>query len=312
MFASLKKLFSGRGAAKGTVGLEVRADGLALALATKDQKSGEISLQKCVFRACNAAERKDILAQMVSELDIDSFPCEMVLPADQYQTFPIEKPKVEESELGDAARWRIKDMLDFDIDNAVTDVYDFPQDALRGRPDQVNVIATRRAIVQDNVDLVTASDLELETIGIADLALRNIASLIANPNIPVAVLYLRHGMGLMVLVKDHALYLARHFDFSMQSLNDPTQQETVIQNLGLEIQRSFDYFESQLGQAPPQNLTLIGPDPSMPLGNMLGGAIAARVENFDWSRLLPEEHKAGLEEINCLLAIGAAIRGDKA
>lgn len=312
MFASLKNLFSKNGAAKGTVGLEIRSDGMALALATKDPKSGEVSLQQCLFKACNAAERKQTLAEMVDELDIDGLPCDLVLPSDQYQTFPIEKPKVEDSELADAARWKIKDMLDFDIDNAVTDTYDFPKDALRGRPDQVNVIATRKAIIKDNVDLVTASDLELETIGIADLALRNVASLIAGPNIPAAVLYLRHGMGLMVLIKDNALYLARHMDFSMQSLNDPAQQETVIQNLGLEVQRSFDYFESQLGQAPPQNLTLIGPDPSMPLVNMLGGAIAARVESFDWSLLLPEESKAGLEEINCLLAIGAAIRGGKA
>lgn len=306
MFSFLKNKTS-----KGLVGLEVRPDGLAMAVAKREPGSDATMVTDCGFRACNAAERKDVLSTLVKEFGLQAYPCNLVLPADQYQTYPIEKPKVDDSELADAARWKIKDMLDYDIEHAVTDVYDFPADALRGRPAQLNVIASRHAIIKGYVDLVNDSELELESIDVADLALRNVAVRSAEEERPVAILYLRQGSGMMALVKNGLLYLARHFDFSLNALNDPGQQESVIQNLGLEVQRSFDYFESQMGQVPPQTLTLIGPDPSIPLGNMMGSAIAARVQSFDWAQITGEDKK-DIEAIQCLVAAGAALRSEQA
>lgn len=292
----------------GSVGLEIRADGLGLALARRDS-TGQMRGSECIYRACSAAERKTTLSELISEYRLSGLPCNLVLPADQYQTYPIELPNVEESELADAARWKIKDMLDFDLESAVTDVYDFPKDALRGRPEQLNVVVSRKAVVQGYVDLVAESDLELVSIDIADLALRNIARLISGEDQrSAAILYLRPGAGMMVLVKGDSLYLARHFDFSLQSLNEPSQQDSVIQHLALEVQRSFDYFESQMGQVPPQEIYLFGPDPSVPLANMLGGSIAAKVTMLDLSICYDAEQAAGLEAINGFTALGGALR----
>jgi len=88
-------------------------------------------------------------------------------------------------------------------------------------------------------------------------------------------------------------------------LNEPSQQEQVIQQLALEVQRSFDYFESQLGQRPPGELILFGPDPNIPLANMLGGSITAKVTALDLSVLGMED---GLDAINALVAVGATYR----
>jgi len=288
--------------------LEVRADGLALSWSEPDS-NGVASPVTCVFRPCNAAERETLLAEMISEFSLSGMRCNLILPFDQYQTFPIEKPKVEPSELPEASRWKIKDLLDFDLEDAVTDVYAFPDDALRGRPEQLNVVVSRKAIIQGNVDLVNGSDLELESIDIADLALRNIAQRLSGDDAqPVALLYLRNGAGIMVLVKGDTLYLARHFDFSVQALNEPAQQDSVMQHLALEIQRSFDYFESQLGQVPPRELVLFGPDPSIPLANMLGGNIAARVQALDLSQFFADAVAVSLDHINGFVALGGAMR----
>ncbi len=300
--------FRRKKARPGYVGLEVRADGLALSWSRPDGK-GENKIVSALFCPCNAAERETKLAELVKEHALEGMACNLTLPFDQYQTFPIEKPKVENAELAEAARWKVKDLLDYDLENAVTDVYAFPNDALRGRPEQLNVVACRRAIVQGNVDLVNASDLELESIDIADLALRNVAMRIASDSErPVALLYLRNGAGMMVLVKGDTLYLARHFDFSLQALNEASQQESVMQHLSLEIQRSFDYFESQLGQVPPQDLVLFGPDPSIPLANMLGGSISARVQALDPSLFRLEPAAIDFDQINGFVAMGGALR----
>jgi len=292
----------------GRVGLEVRADGIAIALA-KPNAEGVLCITECKFQACNAAERVSVLTQLVVDLNLKSIPCNLVLPSKQFRTYPIEKPKVEEHELSDAARWRVKDMLDFDIEDAVTDVYDFPGDALRGRPEQLNVVVCRSTVVKDALKLVSDSGLELESIDIVDLALRNVAQrLSGDEHRAQAILYLRNGAGMMVLVKNSDLYLSRHFDFSLQSLNEPAQQDSVIQHLALEVQRSFDYFESQMGQVPPRSIALIGPDANVPLANMLGGSISADVAWLDLTGCYGSEQSIDSDEINCFAAIAGAIR----
>lgn len=284
----------------GLVGLEVRPDGLGIAIS----KGGSELVY--AFEACNAAERVAKLKSIVDEQGLANMACRVVLPFDQYKTYPIDKPQVEDSELSDAARWRVKDMLDFDLEDAVTDVYEFPMDALRGRPAQINVVVCRRMIIQGLVSLVNESGMALESIDIADLCLRNVATTqISDAERPVAILYLRRGAGIMIFVKGGNLYLARHFDFSLESLNEPSQQDSVIQQLSLEVQRSFDYFESQLGQRPPGELILFGPDPTIPLANMLGGSITAKVTSLDLNPLGLED---GLDAINSLVSVGALYR----
>lgn len=292
----------------GHVGLEVRADGIAIALA-KPNESGQFCIATSKFQECKAAERVKVLTQLVDDLDAKGMPCNLVLPSKQYQTYPIEKPNVEESELADAAKWRVKDLLDFDFNDAVTDIYDFPSDALRGRPEQLNVVVCRSAIIKEVINLVSESGLELESIDIIDLALRNVAARISDDEHKAqAVLYLRNGAGMMVLVKNGNLYFSRHFDFSLQALNEPSQQDSVIQNLALEIQRSFDYFESQLGQVPPRTIALMGPDSDVPLANMLGGSIVADVTWLDLTCCYGQEQITEGNEINCFAAIAGAIR----
>ncbi len=288
------------------LGIEVRVDGIAMSIAKAVKQKAQI--ESCHFLECNAAERQKVLSEFVSEHGLTGALTRLVLPADQYKVYPIEKPKVEVNELAEAARWKIKDLIDFDIADAVTDVYDFPADALRGRPEQINVVASRSALIKNAVDLVNACDLALESIDISELAIRNVAAKIDEPDRAASILYLRHGSGMIVLVKGDMLYFSRSFDFSLEALNDVSRQDSVIQQLALEIQRSFDYFESQLGQVPPSMVYLVGPAPNMPLANMLGGGIAARVQNLDFSEVMGEEFELGGNEIQAFVALSAVLR----
>lgn len=309
-FLNIFKLISKSKA--GCIGLEIRADGIAIALATPNS-SGQLFVRESKFQACKAAERVDVLTQLVEALDAKGLACNIVLPAKQYQTYSIEKPNVEDTELSDAARWRVKDMLEFDLDDAVSDVYEFPSDALRGRAPLLNIVVCRSAIIKEAISLVSQSGLTLQSIDIVDLALRNIATRLSEDEHKAqAILYLRNGAGVMVLVKNGDVYLSRHFDFSPEALNEPAQQESVVQNLALEIQRSFDYFESQMGQVPPRMISLMGPDSNVPLSNMLGSSITAEVTLLDLACCFDAEVDTERHEVNCFAAIAVAIREGQA
>jgi len=256
--------------------LEIRPDGIAWATS-----AGETG-----FIECSSARREQELSAAVDDHDWDGARATLILPLDQYQVFQLERPEgVEQSELGDALKWKLKDFLDFSPSDAVSDVFPFPEDASRGRGDLVNVVAARKSLVRDLIDLVNASGLELVSIDIAELALSHLVARLDENQRGGALVHMRGRYGQMVVGKGAMLYLSRRLDVSVDDLHDASQQENAVQSLALEMQRSLDYYESQLGQVPPAKIRFVTRDTSLPLSSMLGSYLASGVEALDWSDL---------------------------
>lgn len=274
--------------------LEIRPDGIAWA-----ESGGSVG-----FSDCTPAKRDPVLRALVTERAWVGVDASLVLPMDQYQVFQLERPEgVDESELGDALKWKLKDFLDFSPSDAVCDVFPFPEDASRGRGDLVNVVAARKSLVSELVALLEACDLTLVSIDIAELALRNLVSRIDPDHRGAAVVHMRERFGQMVVCKGDTLYLSRRLDVTTDDLRDAALQESAVQSLALEMQRSLDYYESQLGQVPPQVIRLVARDNVMPLSSMLASYVAANVETLDWAPF-------GLDEpldSRCLVAWGASL-----
>lgn len=297
VFTTLKKLI-GRGPAGHRVCLEVRPDGIAWAKAagTAEQAMG--------FVDCLPARRQEALSQLVADQNWAGAPATLVLPIDQYQVFQVERPEgVDDSELADALKWKLKDFLDFSPSDAVSDVFMFPKEACRGRGPLVNVVAARKSLVQEMIDLVSVSGLELEKIDIAELALRNLAARLDTANRGVALVHLRDRYGQMVICQGDTLYLSRRLELSYDDLGDASSQENAVQSLALEIQRSMDYFESQLGQVPPSTIRLVARDSVLPLNSMLSSYMAAGLAVPDWTEFGLND---GLDS-RCLPAWSAAL-----
>ena len=274
--------------------LEIRPDGIAWA----DSRGG------AGFSDCLPAKREAVLRALVSEFAWTGADTTLVLPLDQYQVFQLERPDgVDDSELGDALKWKLRDFLDFNPSDAVTDVFPFPEDASRGRGDLVNVVAARKSLISELVALVDACDLKLVSIDIAELALRNLVPRIDPDHRGAALVHMRERFGQMIVCKGETLYLSRRLDVTSDDLRDASRQENAVQSLALEMQRSLDYYESQLGQVPPAVIRLVARDNVMPLSSMLASYVAASVETLDWAPF-------GLEnplDSRCLVAWSASL-----
>lgn len=288
----LKDLFSSS-SRRPRLSLEVRPDGIAWA-------SGSMT----GFAECTPAKRLQALQGIVSSSRLSGAQTTMVLPLDQYQVFQIERPEgVEDSELGDALKWKLKDFLEFSPSEAVCDVFSFPSDAARGRGDLVNVVAVRRTLITELVALAQDADLELQRIDIAELALRRLVSRLDESGRGATLVHLRDRYGHMVICQGDTLYLSRRLDVTSSELREVASQETAVQSLALEMQRSLDYYESQLGQVPPPVINLVARDSMLPLTSMLGSYLAASARNLDWSAL-------GLDQeldSRCLVAWSAGL-----
>jgi len=286
---------------QGLVGVEVRADSLGVAVANG---KGEIRLLD--YLPASPAGRAEVLSAWVKENRLYGIHCNLVLSPDCYSSQLLEKPAVDDRELAEAMRWKVKDMLDYSLEDAVIDVFEFPEDALRGKPALVNVVAARKALIKELIQLVKASGLRLQSIDITELALRNLVHPVAEPDQVVALVLMRETTGMVLLVKNDTVYFSRRLNADMQGLSDPAERDRIGQQLALEVQRSMDYFESQMGQKAPRSLLVSAAINEPELINHLGDILGVDITNIPEQSIgISDDQLAGSHS---LVACGGAMR----
>ena len=244
----------------------------------------------------------------------------------------LEKPDVTESELRQAVRWRIKDSLSFDVNDAIVDVFEIPGQKERGRVPLVYVTAAEKEFLKQRIQLFENQNLELESINIAELVMRNIAALLAEDQQGVALLKLDAAKGLMTLTQDSSLYLARNIDVGYESLLDNTKsilgenpnegsglaleqgmspgQQRSLDAIVLEVQRSLDYYESHFAKPSIKSL-VIAPLPYEIPGmiDYLTSALGLQVRLLDLNEVLDTQMPISKEQqAKNFFAIAAALR----
>lgn len=302
-------------------GLGLQPEGVAAARVEGDPAQGTPQLRFCDFRATRTlAEQGEMLAALADEYALGGVPCISVLPSSHFSLLLVEKPNVEPGELKTAVRWRVKDLLDFHVDDAVIDVFEVPGQADRGRPPMAYVVAAHQGSVQEHIDLIEGAGCGLEVVDIPEMAQRNIAALVPEDDAGVAVLHLSEHRGLLTLTRQSALYLARNLDTGAADLQGhgdgdedgamPEALEQRLESIVLEVQRSLDYYESHFAMPPIGNL-VIAPLPYEVPG-MLGyiaNQLGVAVRELDLNTLLDvQEPLDPALQARAFTAIGAALR----
>lgn len=183
-----------------------------------------------------------------------------------YETHLIEAPNVADDELNDAVRFRIKDVLSQPVEQCVLQTYRLASDAYRGRSAMVMVVATRRDWVQQWVDWCKQQSLTLQAITITELSLLHIVAQL-EPETSVGVLRLNANDSVLYVYQSGSLYLTRKLEVCADALQ-PVANEGAFElvndphfdRLTLEMQRSLDYFESQLGVGAIGQIWVLLPD----------------------------------------------------
>ncbi len=259
---------------------------------------------------------------VVERLDVGDTLCTTVLQPDDYQLLLVEAPDVEPTELRAAVRWRIKDLISFHIDDAVIDVFEIPGQNRPGQPRMMYTVAARASVIQRRVEWLEHSGLQLDVIDIPEMALRNIAALLPEDVDGVATLCLTEEFGLIVLTRQHTLYLTRRLDIGTRALaeaaaetggevRDGSRLENLLGNIVLEMQRSLDYYESHYTQAPIGTVMLAPTAEPLPyVSGYLSQNLGARVGDIDLAQLVDDINGTldRATQAECLLAIGAALR----
>lgn len=282
-----------------------------LVLAQVDQAPGvRATLGFCHLEA-NATNH---LSKLTRQYDLGNQECHTVMPMGSYHLLLIEAPEVPTNELRAAVRWRIRELIDFHVDDAVLDVFDAPASGARGQT-HLYVVVSRSADVKQLADQLQDAGINLSVIDIPELALRNLAAQLPEDEQGVAMLHFGAQRGLMALCRHRTLYLARTLDLGLKRLREAVtdgQIEALFDALALEVQRSLDYYDRQFQQAPITHL-LITPlaEPLTGLVESLSGSIGLKVRMLDLAEVVGGADKIPPEQVGeCVLAVGAALRSE--
>lgn len=257
----------------------------------------------------------DTLEKAARELHADRYDCIHLLGSHEYQLLSVEAPNVPVDELKTAVRWRLKDMLDFHVDDATIDVLDVPQDKnSANRNHSMYAVAARNQLIQQRQQMFTDADFNLRVIDIPEMAQRNIAALLETSERGVALLSFDAEGGLLTITYNGELYLSRRIDVSLAQLaNQDAELKTgYLERVTLEVQRSLDHFERQYHTITLSKIVLACAAPAAELRAHLGEHLYIPSEVLDLTSVLdclkaPELASSDAQQ-RYFMALGAALR----
>lgn len=300
---------------QGSITVAVQANGFVVA-SVRRMTDNKPVVDLAAFYPAAPAQLGEVLDRLSKELKASSFEVGTLLTGGEYQVLSVEAPNVPREELKTAVRWRLKDMLDFHVDDATIDVLDIPVD--KNGPahmHQMFVVAARNAVIETRQNLFAAAEAGLSVIDIPEMAQRNMSTLVQQDGRGLAMLSFDADGGLLTVTADGELYLSRRVDVTLgQLMEDPGRTQNYHDKITLELQRSLDHFDRQYHYINVGRL-MLGPNEAVGLHEYLSQNLYMPVEKLNLADILdlsaaPELLDLGQQQ-RFFMALGAALRLDE-
>ncbi len=233
-------------------------------------------------------EKQD-LQKLSQDLHLGQYNCTALLRPGEYQLLLVEAPNVPKEELKSAIRWRIKDMIDYHVDDATVDVLDVPpDDGAAGRNHVMYAVAARNDVIQARIREFDEAHIPLSVIDIRETAQRNIAALYETEDRGIALAYFADDWGLLTINYRTELYLARRLDLGLRQLSEESASlgGGAMERVAVEIQRTLDHFERQFRSIPVARVLLAPMPKEVGLGDFLRTRLGIDSRQIDLKEVL--------------------------
>jgi len=251
--------------------------------------------------------------RMTRELKLGRYQCSTMLRAGEYDILLVDAPNVPGAEMKSALRWKVKDMVDYPLDQATLDFLSVPaQGALEGRAQQVYAVIARNEVLQERVRKFDDAGIPLAAIDIPDTAQRNIAALYETDARGVALAYFGRNLGLLTISHGGELYFTRRLELGIEELAEDIEaaEGGAHERVVLEIQRTLDHFERQFRHLAVGKLMLAPTGRATRLREILSERFELPVEQIDLTQVLAFGRDKPGDEVQWRLFhhFGAALR----
>ena len=305
--------FSGPRAAEDLTALRLCRDGVELVRVKRPNGEGP-RVTACEFRpASDVSDLRAVLMRLATDYNLKHARCTLALEPGEYTLVVTDAPAVPKEEMRAAVRWRVKDLLDFPVDEATLDVFDAPAGAAGQSANPVYVVAARNGAIRRVAELCNDTGINLDVIDVPELAQRNVAALCPEDQLGLALVVFEPDHGLITLTRNGDLYMSRRIDFGTDALSRSEDATRYFEPITLELQRSLDYYDSHFRAAPITHLIVALPVAVPGLVESLTANLTLKVSELRLAeRLGCDAAFATLLEERCTMTLGAALREEEA
>jgi MSHA biogenesis protein MshI len=261
--------------------------------------------------AIGSIRTSTIAKSIASQYKLNKARCSFVLDFEDYQLLQVEKPSVTAAEQKQAVRWKLKDMIDYPVQQATVDIVEIPPDPNNtNRQAFVYAFACKNQLIGDLSNTLLDSGVNLQAIDTRAIAQRNIANLLEQDNRGLAMVSVAHNFGLLTFTSGGELYHARLIEFDIE------RTANAFERIALELQRSLDSFERQHPHIAINKLHVAPFAERELFCEQLRETIYIPVETFELSDLFEFAKGVNLDDLamqgRMMPALGGALRQEVA
>lgn len=308
----ISKLFKSKGQGGSRLAIGLGEHGVYLA------KAKFVGGMGCILRC----EYHDIgtisdasLEKLRRTAHLDDGHCSTLLFPGEYQLSLVEAPGVPDEELKTAIRWKIKDNLQYPVEEAMVDVFSIPSAKFGGleRAHSMYAVSVENEVIRNRMEMFRQAGIDLDVIDIPEMAQRNIAKPFEQEGHALVLFAFDERGGLLTFTSGGELYLARRIEVGVGQLRDANEnlREQYRDRIELELQRSLDYFDRHFNHLPISRVLVSVPDDTG-LVEFLAAVSDASVEKLDLSQGMDLGGISALTDsefvANALSTLGAALR----
>lgn len=255
------------------------------------------------------------LSRLRRELHLNRYRCATLMSAGSYQLQVLDAPDVPAQELKSAIRWKLKDALDYPVEQATIDLIAIPTGpGGSNRARAVYAVAARNEAIAERMNAFAQANLALSVIDIPEMAQRNIATLFEVERRALAMLSFSEQRGLLTFTSGGDLYLSRQIEIGLSQLISFQGEEKLqlFERIMLELQRSLDHFDRQFSFVPIAKVMLAPLPEELGLDRYLAENLYLPVEVARLDSALDTQAAPDLQQpavqLQRFLALGAALR----
>lgn len=198
-----------------------------------------------------------VLTELVKQHQLEAVTCSWMLSPEHYQFLSQEALPVSENEFQAAIRWKIKELISFPIDDATIDHFALPASKTQSSKPMNVIIVSRTSYLHSMIEQFTQCGLTIGVIDIPELGYRNISALYEKDEASTALIHIKAKNTNLIITRQKEFYFSRRLEFGSASFEGyEGNLAHLLDALALEIQRSFDYFQSQWRYVAPSRVLL--------------------------------------------------------
>ncbi|PAJ75983.1 hypothetical protein CJF42_01725 [Pseudoalteromonas sp. NBT06-2] len=238
------------------IGLVVQLDKIIAVNLEFKQEQWLIVAEKTVSYT-NDSQLIESITICINDLDVDYAKMAIVLPVHWYQIVQMDKPNLSVDEIKQSLPWTVKDLVTIPAESIIADFIENP--IMQSGQERISVFAANKSLLMPIIKAVHKSKAELELITCEEFVL---TSLLEVDTAAHLIVYQHAGQepSLQIVREGCLLFSRRLRGFSrLPNMSMEDLSMGLLDSFSLEIQRSIDFFESQLKQPPLKSLQLYLP-----------------------------------------------------